>query len=169
MWGEEGIRSSGSSQVGRKLAVAFTFPWALLCLPEHVCSFPASGDMWRAYLVGLLLPCLFQSLPTEPLADPLLGTTAQASKPQAFCVPFILGVVLSDSAIKHGCVFFFFWPYWVFVALCGLSLIAASGGYSLLRCTGFSLQWLLLWSTELGSWASVVAALRLSSWGWWAQ
>ena len=108
MWGEEGIRSSGSSQVGRKLAVAFTFPWALLCLPEHVCSFPASGDMWRAYLVGLLLPCLFQSLPTEPLADPLLGTTAQASKPQAFCVPFILGVVLFDSAIKHGCVFFFF-------------------------------------------------------------
>ena len=37
---------------------------------------------------------------------------------------------------------------WVFLAACGLSLVAAGGGYSLLRCVGFSLQWLLLlWST----------------------
>ena len=28
--------------------------------------------------------------------------------------------------------------------MCGLSLVAASGGYSLLRCAGFSLRWLLL-------------------------
>ena len=44
--------------------------------------------------------------------------------------------------------YFFFWLHWVFVAACGLSLVAASGGYSLLRCVGFSLRWLLLlWST----------------------
>ena len=29
----------------------------------------------------------------------------------------------------------------------GFSLVAASGGCSLARCTGFSLRWLLLWST----------------------
>ena len=40
--------------------------------------------------------------------------------------------------------FFFFLLCWVFVAACGLSLAAASKGYSLLRCAGFSLQWLLL-------------------------
>ena len=45
-------------------------------------------------------------------------------------------------------VFFFFWLRWVFVAVCRLSLVAASRGYSSLRCAGFSLQWLLLlWST----------------------
>ena len=33
---------------------------------------------------------------------------------------------------------------WVFVAVHGLSLVAASGGYSSLRCVGFSLRWLLL-------------------------
>ena len=90
MWGEEGIQSSGSSQVGGKWAVAFTFPWALLCLPEHVCSFPA-GDMWRAYL-GLLLPYLFQSLPLEPLADPLLtlpGTTAPGQQATGFVCSLI--------------------------------------------------------------------------------
>ena len=38
----------------------------------------------------------------------------------------------------------FFWLLWVFVAVRGLSLVAASGGYSLLRCAGFSLRWLLL-------------------------
>ena len=36
---------------------------------------------------------------------------------------------------------------WVFVSACRLSLVEASGGYSSLRCVGFSLQWLLLWST----------------------
>ena len=42
----------------------------------------------------------------------------------------------------------FFWLCWVFVAARGLSLVAASGGYSSLRCAGFSLRWLLsLWST----------------------
>ena len=44
--------------------------------------------------------------------------------------------------------FIYFWLCWVFVAACGLSLVAASGGYSSLQCAGFSLQWLLLlWST----------------------
>ena len=38
----------------------------------------------------------------------------------------------------------YFWLCWVFIAEHGLSLVAASGGYSSLRCTGFSLRWLLL-------------------------
>ena len=37
-----------------------------------------------------------------------------------------------------------FWLHWVFVAACRLSLVAASGGYSSLRCVAFSLRWLLL-------------------------
>ena len=43
--------------------------------------------------------------------------------------------------------YFYFWLRWVFVAVHGLSPVAASGGYSSLRCAGFSLRWLLLlWS-----------------------
>ena len=38
----------------------------------------------------------------------------------------------------------YFWLRWVFVAVRGLSLVAASRGYSLLGCAGFSSQWLLL-------------------------
>ena len=34
--------------------------------------------------------------------------------------------------------------HWVFVAVRGLSLVAASGGCSSLRCTGFSLRWPLV-------------------------
>ena len=44
-------------------------------------------------------------------------------------------------------IFFFliyFFLRWVFVAVRGLSLVAASGGYSSLQCAGFSLPWLLL-------------------------
>ena len=40
--------------------------------------------------------------------------------------------------------FIYFCLHWVFVAAGRLSLGAASGGYSSLRCAGFSLQWLLL-------------------------
>ena len=40
--------------------------------------------------------------------------------------------------------FIYFWLSWVFVVVCGLSLVVVSGGYSSLRCAGFSLRWLLL-------------------------
>ena len=40
--------------------------------------------------------------------------------------------------------FIYFWLRWVFIAVHRLSLVEASGGYSLLRCAGFSLRWLLL-------------------------
>ena len=36
--------------------------------------------------------------------------------------------------------FIYFWLHWVFVAACRLSLVVASGGYSSLWCTGFSLR-----------------------------
>ena len=45
---------------------------------------------------------------------------------------------------------FYFSLCWVFDAARGLSLVAASRGYSSLRCTGFSLRWLLL-SRSTGS------------------
>ena len=38
----------------------------------------------------------------------------------------------------------YFWLHWLFVAARGLSLVAASGGYSSLQCAGLSLRWLLL-------------------------
>ena len=45
-----------------------------------------------------------------------------------------------------GTAFFFFliyfWLCWVFIAVCGLSLVVASRGYSSLRCADLSLQWL---------------------------
>ena len=71
--------------------------------------------------------------------------------------------------------FIYFWLSWVFVAVHGLSLVAASWGYSWLRCMGFSLQWLLLLRgmgsrcggfSSCGSWA---LERRLSSCGSRAQ
>ena len=46
--------------------------------------------------------------------------------------------------ILYLLLFLKFWLHWGFVAACRLSLVAASGGYSSLQCTGFSLWWLLL-------------------------
>ena len=51
----------------------------------------------------------------------------------------------------------------VFTAACGLSLVAASRGYSSLRCAGFSLWWLLLLQST-GS-----RCTGFSSCGMWAQ
>ena len=73
---------------------------------------------------------------------------------------------------------FFFFNKFIYLFVCfimaarGLSLVAASGGYSLLWCAGFSLRWLLFsqstgsrrpGSRSCGTWASVVAARGLSS------
>ena len=54
--------------------------------------------------------------------------------------------VCTSESVIHS--FIHLWLRWVFVAVCRLSLVVASRGYSSLRCTGFSLRWLpLLWST----------------------
>ena len=86
----------------------------------------------------------------------------------------LLGKSLAACFFVSAFLFVCFWRHWVFVAVCGLSLVAASGGYSLLRCAGFSLQWLLLLQsmgsrgkgfngcstglTSCSTWASVVVA-----------
>ena len=73
------------------------------------------------------------------------------------------------------CLFVYFWLRLVFVAVHGLSLVAASGGYSLLRCAGFSLRWLLLLQSTgsrragFSSCGSRALECRLSSCGAWAS
>ena len=55
--------------------------------------------------------------------------------------------------------FIYFWLCWVFVSVQGLSLVAASGGHSSLRCAGLSLSRpLLLQSTGSRCAGSVVVA-----------
>ena len=75
---------------------------------------------------------------------------------------------------KNKFIYLFIWLHWVFVAARGPSLVGVSGGYSLFRCAGFSLQWrFLLPSTgsrharfsSCGLWA---LERRLSSCGAWA-
>ena len=52
-------------------------------------------------------------------------------------------LIVCLSLVKIIYLSIYFWLCWVFVALQELSLVAVSGGYSLLWCLGFSLQWLL--------------------------
>ena len=62
-------------------------------------------------------------------------------------VPGMWQLLLSSFPFFKYYLFYFiiyFWLHWVFAAARGLSLVAASRGYSLLQCAGFSLQWLLL-------------------------
>ena len=60
--------------------------------------------------------------------------------------------------------FFYFRLRWVFIAACGLFLVAASRDYYSLCCGGFSCC--RAWA--LGAWASVVVAHGLNSCGSWA-
>ena len=69
--------------------------------------------------------------------------------------------------------FIYFWR-WAFLGVCGLSLVVESGGYSLLRCAGFSLRWLLLLQSMgsrhagFSSCGTRCLERRLSSCGTWA-
>ena len=71
----------------------------------------------------------------------------------------LLSWVLESSSVLFYFILFFCLR-WVFIAACGLSLFAASWGYSSHR-GGFS----CCGAWALGAWASVVAAHGLSSWG----
>ena len=79
----------------------------------------------------------------------------------------ILNHCATREALTMVCLFFFFfffyWLHWVFIAARGLSLVAASGGYSSLQCAGLSLRWLLLLrNTGSRHMGSVVVAHGLS-------
>ena len=72
------------------------------------------------------------------------------------CNDYVLVEIKTDTAsmIYFLCFYFYlfnkfiyfiyFWLCWVFVTARRLSLVEARGGYSSLRCTCFSLRWLLL-------------------------
>ena len=78
------------------------------------------------------------------------------------CFLVILRVFKSNSFLKK-IYLLYFWLYWVFIAVHGLSLVVVSRGYSLLWCEGFSLWWLLLLRST-GS-----KCMGFSSCGMWAQ
>ena len=54
----------------------------------------------------------------------------------------LLLIIPSSSHFIY--LFIYLWLRWVFVSVRGLSLVAASGGYSSSRCAGLSLSWPLL-------------------------
>ena len=99
-----------------------------------------------------------------PFAKARLFTGTERRGKSAFrCTSWRTGIFFFFFLINF---LIYFWLCWVFVAARRLSLAAASGGYSSLRCAGFSLRWLLLSrSTALGARASVVVARGLSSCG----
>ena len=84
-------------------------------------------------------------------------------------------IIFLKRFLKKFILFNLFLAVLVFVAVHGLSLVAASGGYSSLRCAGFSLWWLLLlWSmgsrrAGFSSCGLRAVERRLSSCGAWAQ
>ena len=102
---------------------------------------------------------LFKGLDPSPMR-PLL-------KASSFLIFFL---ICHDLFFKNLFTYFYFWLHWVFVPAHGV----ASGGYSLLQCACFLLQWLfLLWSTGsrragFSSCSSRAVEHRLSSCGTWA-
>ena len=111
------------------------------------------------HLHGLILECCHHPSKTRhTFSFPL-------SQPSAVAVLLSASV---DLPVLFVCLFinlfyFCFWLHWVFVAVCRLSLVVVSGGYSSLWCVGFSLRWLLLLRST-GS-----RCVGFSSCGTWVQ
>ena len=70
-----------------------------------------------------------------------------------------------DFFLNLFILFIYFWLCWVFTAVCGLSLVVASGGYSSLWCMGFSLQSTGSRCTSFSSCGTQALERRLSSCG----
>ena len=133
------------------------FPWELL--HGWVCTwfkfYLNDLNYWLLYSLTHLWPFTFASSPTL-CSTVNLNVPGQTSwgHPGALPFSFIAFPIAHQDLFNYTtlfCIFkilfIYFWLCWVLVAACWLSLVAASRGYSSLRCTGFSLRWLLLWST----------------------
>ena len=69
-----------------------------------------------------------------------------------------------DCHVHTAVLFIYLWLCWVSIAVCGLSLVAESGGYSLAGVHGFLIEVAsLLGSMALSTWASVIVAQGLIS------
>ena len=110
--------------------------------------------------------------PTHIIVYFTLITTLHTKTLNLLLPPFMFLMSQFTSFFKN--LFIYFWLRWVFVAAGGLSLVAASGGYSSLWCAGFSLWCLLLLRStssrhagfsSCGAQASVVVVHGLSSCG----
>ena len=111
-------------------------------------------SLWRR-LFCLLLPLVRILVVT--LRSPLWLHWSSSAR----IISFFL--ILFFKINKFIYLFIYFCLCWVFIAAPSLSLVVVSGGYSLLRCTGFSLQWLLLLRSKGSRHAG------FSSCGSWAQ
>ena len=129
-------------------SLIFVFP-SVATNVKHFCfSFASDEESW--YVFSGKYPNMLSS---EGHSSMDLGTSCKLSDPQFSFFFFFNKFIL----------FIYFWLHWVFVAVHGLSLVAASGGYSSLQCAGFSLWWLLLLQST-GS-----RHTGFSSCGMWAQ
>ena len=95
----------------------------------------------------VLVPCCFLWCLHQFTFPPTVhkGSLFSTSSP-VFCYPLYVCMYVC----MYVCIYLFIYLFiylglhWVFVAAHGLFLVAASGSYSSLRCTCFSLRWLLL-------------------------
>ena len=93
-----------------------------------------SRYVWDSRMNLHFRTCLLTAHSHTSTERKLIGNHLKIWKPISWIILFF----------KINILFIYFWLCWVFVAACRLSLVAASGGYSSLRCVGFSLRWLLL-------------------------
>ena len=100
-------------------------------------------------------PCSFKSpcpLPGTPFSQLIssvcpFGTPSRHACGHQVMPSFVTSLLVSLPLPPSHCVaitffknlfilFIYFWLHWVFIAACGLSLVAVSRGYSSLRCEG---------------------------------
>ena len=118
--------------------------------PGLVDTWPTSGSLQRQQdLRGMeLLYCCQLVRKTADSLPSKTGRLSQCPLPPWLAYSFFFSFLFFFN--KSIYLFICLWLRWVFAAAPGLSLVAASRGYSSLRCAGFSLRWLLL-SRSTGS------------------
>ena len=104
--------------------------------PHHKSFFHAQVTiiLASAVIISLLSICfVFPWLLASGIFNPQPGT-----EPRPLAVR-VLTTGLPGNSLLFISLLFYFWPCWVTVAALGLSLVAASGGHSLVAVHGFSL------------------------------
>ena len=106
---------------------------------------------WMHFSLCVLFIVITSSLYFMPLIcfsgmSVLFQAASNLSAKSALVVfwPQFISLTLQSLFLKKFILFIYVWLHWVFVTASRFSVVAESGGYSSLWCTGLSLWWLLL-------------------------
>ena len=128
------------------LCIYFWLCWVFIAAHGLSLVLESGATLHCGEQASVLVACGFSSCGAWFVAPACVGSSWTRDQTVSPCIgrQILTHCTTGEVSQTFKCIYFYFWPCCISVALHRLSLVVMSRGYSSLRCMGFSLKWLLL-------------------------